>query len=322
MSEENKNQLPDDPHWQKDVLTKLLFASLDEQKRTRKWNMVFKVLLLVYLLLVLVAMLVPAATKNQMATGKHTALIEIKGVISADTEANADNIVSGLRKAFENDNAKGIVLRINSPGGSPVQSAYINDEINRLRQKYPEKKVYAVIVDLCASGGYYVASAADQIYANKGSLVGSIGVIMNGFGFVDAMKKVGVERRLYTSGENKAFLDAFSPKKKEETDHINGVLKQVHQQFIDVVKAGRGDKLKDNDKLFSGFVWSGEEAVKLGLVDELGSSSYVAREIIKAEDIVDYTPKPSLLEKLVDRLGIKVASTLADMVMQNSLSLH
>lgn len=322
MSETQKNQVPDDPEWQKDVLTKLLFASLDEQKKTRKWNMVFKVLLLLYLLLVLLAMLIPGGAKKALPRGDHTALIEIKGVISADSEANADSIVTGLRKAFENEHVKGIVLRINSPGGSPVQSAYINDEIKRLREKHTDKKVYAVIVDLCASGGYYIASAADEIYADKGSLVGSIGVIMNGFGFVEAIDKLGIERRLYTAGDNKAFLDPFLPKKQEETDHIQGVLAQVHQQFIDVVKKGRGDKLKDDKKLFSGFVWTGEEGVRLGLVDALGSSSYVAREIIKAEEIVDYTPKPNLLEQLVDRFGVKVANSLISSLSQNNMSLQ
>jgi len=322
MSETQNNQLPDDPNWQKDVLTKLLFASLEEQKRTRKWNTIFKVLLLIYLLLVLMAMLIPGGAKSPLPKGDHTALIEINGVIASDAEASADNVVTGLRKAFENDDVKGIILRINSPGGSPVQAGYINDEIKRLREKYKDTKVYAVIADLCASGGYYIASAADEIYADKGSLVGSIGVVINGFGFVDAMGKLGVERRLYTAGENKGFLDPFSPQKHDETKHVQGMLGQIHQQFIDVVKAGRGDKLKDDPTLFSGLVWTGEEGMRLGLVDALGSSSYVAREVIKAEDIVDYTTKPTILEQLVDRFSVKVASTLANTMLQNNLNLQ
>ncbi len=319
MTDQVNNTGKDDPKWQQDVLTKLLFSSLEEQKRTRLYSNIFKGIFAGYLIILLLIMLLPSATKDAIPKGDHTALIEINGVIAANAEASADNIVTGLREAFENEDAKGVILRINSPGGSPVQSGYINDEIQRLKKLHPDKKVYAVITDLCASGGYYIAAAADEIYADKASVVGSIGVVMNGFGFVDAMEKLGVERRLYTAGENKGFLDPFSPQKQGEIDHVETLLLQIHQQFIDVVKTGRGDKIKDDKKLFSGLIWTGEEAIKLGLVDAIGSSSHVAREIIKAEEIVDYTPKPSYLEQLADRLGVAAASTLAESFQSNNI---
>jgi len=323
MTDQQNNIGKDDPKWQKDVLSKLLFASLEEQKRSRFWSNLFKSLFAGYLVIVLLLMFIPGGgSKDRIPKGEHTALIEVNGVISAEAEASADNIVTALRKAFENDDVKGLILRINSPGGSPVQAGYINDEIQRLKKLNPEMKVYAVITDLCASGGYYIAAAADEIYADKASVVGSIGVVMNGFGFVDAMNKLGVERRLYTAGENKGFLDPFSPQKQGEIEHVNGLLLSIHQQFIDVVKAGRGDKIKDDKKLFSGLVWTGEDAIKLGLVDAIGSSSYVAREIFKAEDIVDYTTKPSYLEQLADRFGVAAASTLAASLQNNSISLR
>ena len=322
MTDQAHNTGKDDPNWQKEVLSKLLFASLDEQKRTRRWNTIFKGFIVGYLFLLLILMFFPSAGKDSSPTGEHTALIELKGVIAADSEASADKITTGLRRAFENEDVQGIILRINSPGGSPVQAGYVNDEIKRLKKLHPEKKIYAVITDLCASGGYYIAAAADEIYADKASVVGSIGVVMNGFGFVGAMNKLGVERRLYTAGENKGFLDPFSPQNKGEIKHVNGLLSQIHQQFINVVKEGRGDKLKDDKKLFSGLVWTGEEALKLGLVDAIGSSSYVAREIIKAEEIVDYTSKPSYLERLADRFGVAAATRLAATFQGSGVSLR
>lgn len=321
MTDQLKETGKDDPKWQQDMLSKLLFASLEEQKKTRRWNLIFKGLFIGYLFLLLLVMLLPSG-QEKLPIGKHTALIEVKGVIAADADASADKIVTGLREAFEADKAKGVIIRINSPGGSPVQAGYINDEIKRLRKKYPDKKVYAVVSDLCASGGYYIAAAADEIYADKASVVGSIGVVMNGFGFVESMDKLGIERRLYTAGENKGFLDPFSPENKDEVKHVNSLLSQIHQQFINVVKEGRGDKLVDEKKLFSGLIWTGEEAVKLGLVDALGSSSYVAREIIKAEDIVDYTPKPSYLDQIADRFGLVVANKLAETLQANSVTMR
>jgi len=320
MSEQHTDkQGAHNEQWQQDVLTKLVFASLTEQRRTRRWNIFFKGLFAAYLFLLLIIMWFPGGDTGKVTTGKHTALIEIDGVIASNGDVNADRVVTGLRNAFKDKDTQGIILRINSPGGSPVQAGYINDEITRLRKLHPEIKVYAVIADICASGGYYIAAAADAIYADKASLVGSIGVVMNSFGFVEAIDKLGVERRLYTAGENKGFLDPFSPERKEEVAHVKGMLSQIHQQFIDVVKQGRGDKLKDSDKLFSGLIWTGEESVKLGLVDELGSSSYVAREIIKAENIVDFTPRERFFERLADRLGASMASTLARQLKLESM---
>jgi protease-4 len=322
MTEQTNTTGTNDPNWQKDVLSKLLFASLEEQKKTRRWNLIFKGLFVGYLFLLLIIMLVPAGGVDRIPSGEHTALIEVKGVISADSEASADNLVSGLRKAFKNDDVKGLILRINSPGGSPVQAGYIYDEIKRLKKTRPDLTVYAVITDICASGGYYIASAADEIYADKASMVGSIGVIMNGFGFVGSMKKLGVDRRLYTAGEHKGFLDPFSPPNEAEVKHVHRLLADIHKQFINAVKTGRGDRLKDDKNLFTGLIWTGDQAVKLGLVDGLGSSSYVARELIKAEEIVDYTPKRSFMEQLANRFGVAAANELAKTLQTSSISLQ
>jgi len=301
--------------WQKDVINRLAFAAINEQKRSRRWGIFFKSLLFVYLFMIFMVAYMPhEKTGGNITLGKHTALIQLNGVIASDAEANADSIITGLRDAFEDTDTVGVILRINSPGGSPVQAGYINDEIYRLREKYPDTKLYAVISDMCASGGYYIAAAADEIYADKGSVVGSIGVIMNGFGFVDGMKKLGVERRLYTAGKHKAFLDPFSKENPEEVAHIKGVLKDIHQQFIDVVKKGRGNKLKNDPNLFSGYVWTGEQSLELGLVDALGSSSYVAREIIKAEKIVDFTPKPNYLDRFAERFGMAMAKVMTEVL--------
>ncbi len=302
-----------------EVLSKLAFASLNEQRRARRWSIFFKGLMAAYFFVLLFMIYIPASSTGGAKSSKeHTAIIDIQGVISSDSEASADTIITGLRAAFKEEKAKGIILRINSPGGSPVQAGYINDEIYRLKSKYPNKKVYAVIADICASGGYYIAAAADAIYADKASMVGSIGVLMNGFGFVDAMKKVGVERRLYTAGANKGFLDPFTKAKPEDIKHIKGLLKNIHQQFIDTVRKGRGDKLKENDKLYSGLIWTGEESIKIGLVDALGSSSYVAREIIKAEKIVDYSLKPNFLDRFADRLGMSFGASVSSKFFPNS----
>ena len=299
--------------WERDVLTRLAYASLNEQRRARRWGIFFKALTLAYLFLLLVLLFTSreGAVAPGLA-GRHTALVEIKGVIADDAPASADLVISGLRAAFENENAAGVIVRINSPGGSPVQAGYINDEIRRLREKYPDKPVYAVVTDICASGGYYVAVAAQEIYADKASLVGSIGVLSNGFGFVEAMKKLGIERRLYTAGEHKGFLDPFSPEDPEEVAHFKQVLETTYRQFVKAVKDGRGDRLKgDEKKIFSGLIWSGEQSVELGLVDGLGSSSWVARKLIGAERIVDYTPRPSFLDRFAERLGAGAAQVIA-----------
>ena len=299
------------PEWERDVLRKLAFSAVDEQRRARRWSIFFKSLMFVYLFTILYLYL-PAIDHGGLEGGKkHTALIEINGAIAADAEANADSIITGLRDAFEDANTAGIIIRINSPGGSPVQSGYINDEIKRLRGLHPDIPLYAVITDICASGGYYIAAAADKIYADKASLVGSIGVIMDGFGFVDTMKKFGVERRLLTAGDHKGFLDPFSPEKPEEVAHVKSLLDNIHQQFIATVKKGRGDRLKEDKNLFSGYIWTGEQGLQLGLVDALGSSSYVAREVIGAEDIVDFSQQPPLFQRFADRLGLAMAKAVS-----------
>lgn len=298
--------------WERDVLERVALASIEEQRRSRRWGVFFKLLGFAYLFLILWMFISrddAGVEADLMHTGKHAALIEINGVISAATEANADSVVTGLRKAFKDKRTAGVILRINSPGGSPVQSGYISDEINRLRQQHPDIPVYSVISDICASGGYYIAVNADQIYADKASLIGSIGVIMNGFGFVDAMKNLGVERRLITAGENKGFLDPFSPVKPDEEAHVRGMLGNIHQQFVDVVKAGRGDRLKDDPKLYSGLLWTGEQSLELGLIDGLGSSSYVARELLGVENIVDFTHQETYLEQLIGRLGTSIGTS-------------
>jgi len=297
--------------WEREQLEKLVSSTLNEHRRTRRWGIFFKFLTFAYLFTLLIIMFPDTFSSSPIKHKGHTALIEVAGVIAAGESAGADNVITGLRAAFEDANTKGVILRINSPGGSPVQSAYINDEITRLKEKYTDIPVYAVIVDVCASGGYYIAAAADKIYADKGSIVGSIGVLMNGFGFEEAMSRLGVERRLLTAGEHKGIMDPFSPVREGEKEHIQGMLDQLHQQFINTVKKGRGDRLKNDPKLFSGLFWSGEESVKLGLVDGLGSSSYVAREIIGEEEIVDFTPAEDLFEKLAQRVGVGMAATLA-----------
>ncbi|VAW68533.1 Periplasmic serine proteases (ClpP class) [hydrothermal vent metagenome] len=298
-------------NWEKDVLTSIATEGLKEQKRSRRWGIFFKILTFVYLF-VLLAIINPSLPDRGTSGKKHTALVELKGVIAADAEASADNVVSGLRAAFENPDTAGVILRVNSPGGSPVQSGYIYDEILRLREKHPDTPLYAVISDVCASGGYYVASAAEKIYADQASIVGSIGVRMDNFGFVEAMKKLGIERRTLTAGENKALLDPFAPEDPKVIKHMTGLLKSVHNQFINAVKQGRGDRLKEVDGMFSGLIWTGDQGVELGLVDELGNSSFVAREVFKAEDIVNFTVQADFLERFSKRVGAQMATMLIE----------
>lgn len=297
------------PRWERDLLERLAFAALTEQRRARRWGIFFKLFFAAYLVLILV-LAQSDSWSGKALTTSHTALIDLEGVISADSLANADNVISGLRAAFENKSTQGIVLRANSPGGSPVQAGYINDEIRRLRAKHPKVPLYAVIGDVCASGCYYVVAAADKIYADKASVVGSIGVLMNGFGFVDTMKKVGVERRLMTAGEHKGFLDPFGPVKPAESKHAQQMLDEIHRQFIETVRQGRGKALKETRDMFSGLFWTGEEAIKMGLVDSLGGASYVAREVIGAEDIVDYTYRENFIDRFTRRLGTAMAQTI------------
>jgi len=294
--------------WERKVLEDLAFAALKEQRTSRRWGYVFKGLMLVYLMAVLMLMI--PSTELPTHAEKHTALVEINGVIAADAEANADTIVTGIRDAFDSPNAQGLILRLNTPGGSPVQAGIINDELQRLQETRPDFPVYAVIQDVCASGGYYIAAAAKEIYADKASIVGSIGVRMDSFGFTETIEKLGIERRSLTAGENKAFLDPFLPMREQDIKHAHNMLDNIHQQFINVVKAGRGDRLSDNPDLFTGLFWSGEQALPLGLIDGLANSSTVARDIIGAEDIIDYTPRPNYLDRFAGKLGATVSQTL------------
>lgn len=298
--------------WERELLEKLATASITEQRRARRWGIFFKLLTFAYLVTVLILWLPDTWSDAAIKSAKeHTAVIEIKGVIADDSEASADNVVTALRSAYKDEKTKGVILRINSPGGSAVQAGYINDEIRRLKEKHPEIPVYAVVTDMAASGGYYIAVAADQIYVDKASIVGSIGVLMSTFGFERSMEKLGVERRLLTAGEHKGILDPFSPMNSEEKQHIQNMLDQVHQQFIQAVRDGRGDRLQENDDIFSGLFWSGEESIKLGLADGLGSSSYVARELIGAETLVDYTRSEDLLERFAKRIGAGAAAFMS-----------
>lgn len=304
------------------LIEKLVMSLQSEQRKSRRWGIFFKLLTFTYLFALLAIVWAPFSDSMGVTTGKHTALVEINGPIAADELASADNIVGSLRSAFEQEDSVAVILRINSPGGSPVQSGYVYDEIKRLRAEYPEKKVYAVISDVGASGAYYIASAADEIYANRASLVGSIGVVAGGFGFTGIMDKLGVERRLYTAGENKGFLDPFSPEQDQEVAFWQDVLETTHQQFIKAVKEGRGDRLANDDRLFSGLVWSGEQALELGLIDGLGSASHVARQIIGQEDVVDYTHHKGPLRDLVDQLGVSFGQSVVEQLTESRLELR
>lgn len=300
---------PVPPQWERSVLEKVALKALDEQRRARQWSALFKLLWFTFAFLVFAAWMgwIGRPDRDSLSAagslGRHTAVVSLEGVIGIESKASAEKMIKGLDRAFKDANTAGVILRINSPGGSPVQAGYINDEIRRLRGKYPGIPIYAVVQDLCASGGYYVAVAADKIFVDKASLVGSIGVIMNGFGFVGTMEKLGVERRAYTAGENKDFLDPFVPEKAADKEHAQKMLAEIHQQFIDVVRKGRGSRLKDNPEVFSGLVWTGQKSIELGLADALGSTEYVAREVIKAERLVDFTPEENYFEHLSKRLG-------------------
>lgn len=302
---ENRNE-----GWEKQLLEKLAFSSVQEQRRARRWSILFKSLTFLYLFILLFIGLGWFGDNGVAISGKHTALVELRGEISANSISSADNINTGLQNAFKDKKTQGVILRINSPGGSPVQAGYINEEIRRLRTEYPNIPLYAVIEDICASGGYYVAVAADKIYVDKASIVGSIGVLMNGFGFTGAMEKLGIERRLLTAGENKGFLDPFSPLNPQQEKYAKEMLEDVHQQFIQVVQQGRGKRLKNSPEIFSGIVWTGQKSIELGLADALGGAEYVAREIIKAEDIVDFTTRESFAERFANRLGSASANAL------------
>ena len=297
-------------NWERGVIEKLARSALDEQRKARNWGIFFKSLTFIYLFVILFAAFGWLQGREASLPGDHTALVELNGVISADSQANADSINQGLQDAFKNKGTRGVILRINSPGGSPVQAGTINSEIRRLREKYPQVPLYAVVEDICASGGYYVAVAADRIYVDKASIVGSIGVLMDGFGFTGTMEKLGVERRLLTAGENKGFLDPFSPMDASQRDYAKKMLAEIHHQFVDVVRKGRGKRLKEGPDTFSGLMWTGEKSIDLGLADALGGVDYVAREVIKAENIVDFTPHENLAERFAKRFGAAMGEAL------------
>ena len=300
---ENANQ-----NWERQALEHLLLENLKETRKARRWKAVFRILTLIIFIGVVLAVFDFNLPGRGMGTEKHTALVTIEGEISSSSLANALDINSSLTSAFENESSVGVVLRINSPGGSPVQAGMMNDEIQRLRKLYPAKPLYVVVEDICASGGYYVAVAGDQILVDKASLVGSIGVIMEGFGFTGLMDKLGVTRRMITAGSNKGMMDPFSKENPQQVEMIKTMIDEIHQQFIAVVKAGRGDRLKETPEMFSGRVWNGEQAIKIGLVDGYGTVETVARDIFKAPDILDYTMKENFAERVAKRFGAEVGA--------------
>jgi protease-4 len=314
MSEQN---------WERDVLEKLAMSAVQEQRRARHWGIFFKVLTLGYLFIVLfVFMGWMGKSESALSTGKHTALVDMEGVIAADSAASADNLIPSLQDAFKDKDTQGVILRINSPGGSPVQAGQINDEIRRLRAKYPAVPLYVVVGDVCASGGYYVAAAADKIFVDKASLIGSIGVLMDGFGFTGTMEKLGVERRLVTAGSNKGFMDPFSAVRPDQQEYAKQMLAQIHQQFIAVVRAGRGTRLKETPDTFSGLVWNGQAGVEMGLADGYGTVESVARDVIKAENVVDFTVKEGIADRLAKRFGMGVMSAIGYSTQGSGISLR
>ena len=307
--------------WERQTIEKVALAAITEQRRARKWGIFFKSLLFIYLFALLFIGL-GWYGRRDISPGKHTALVDLNGIISASSPASAENVIAGLQDAFKDKRTRGVILRINSPGGSPVQAGYISDEMKRLRTKYPDIPLYAVVEDICASGGYYVAAAADRIYIDKASIIGSIGVLMDGFGFTGTMEKLGIERRLLAAGDNKDFLDPFSPLVESQKQHAEQMLGQIHQQFIGVVRAGRGERLKETPEMFSGLLWVGEKTIEMGLADDLGSIEYVAREVIKAEDIVDFTPRENVAERLAKKFGAGMAEGLARLGLAQGISIR
>ncbi len=293
------------PGWERATLERLMFATLEEQRRARRWRTFSRMAWLAFFVFLIWTLMYRGGPSGADKSLPHTAVVEIKGEIADGADASAEFVVAAMRAAFEDAGAQGIVLLINSPGGSPVQAGIVSDEIKRLKAKY-KKPVYAVVEESCASAAYYIAASADRIFVDKASIVGSIGVLMDGFGFTGLMDKLGVERRLMTAGENKGFLDPFSPQTDKHREHAQFMLDQVHRQFIDVVKAGRGKRLKEVPELFTGLFWTGQQAVELGLADQLGNLDFVAREVIKAEELVDYTRRENVAERLAKRFGAAI----------------
>ena len=304
--------------WERELVTKLATAALKEQRRARLWGIFFKLLTFAYISLILL-MAIDWKGADVAGGRKHTAMVEVSGIIAPGSDASAERINAALQAAFKDKNTQGVVVRINSPGGSPVQAQTIYDEMKRLREKHPTIPLYAVVEDVCASGGYFVAAGADRIYVGKASIVGSIGVLMNGFGFTGLMDKLGIERRLLTAGENKGMLDPFSPVDEKSLAQVKEMLGDIHQQFIAVVKEGRGKRLKESPDIFSGLIWTGQKSIDLGLADSLGSLEYVAREVIKAEEIMDFTQKEGIAEKFAKRFGAAAANTFAEAVLRLSI---
>ena len=309
------------PGWERETLEKLAFATLREQRAARRWKVFLRLAWLGFLVALLWLVYVDMTPSTTSVSTPHTALVEVRGEISSDSEASAQAIIGSLRSAFEDPVALAVVLLINSPGGSPVQAGIINDEIHRLKGLH-QKPVYAVVEETCASAAYYIAVAADNIYVDKASMVGSIGVLMDGFGFTGLMDKVGIERRLLTAGDNKGFLDPFSPINPQQDAHAREMLGDIHQQFIEVVRKGRGERLQATPETFSGLVWSGQRAVSLGLADDLGSLEQVAREVVKAEDIVDYTQRENVAQRLARRFGAGVGESMMRTLGSGSFSLR
>jgi protease-4 len=314
---ENQQDNPKDtpmPGWERGVVEKLAFAALNEQRATRRWGIFFKGLLFLYLTALFLIAVYPKMNFGGEDSGKeHTAVIDLVGVIAEDKEANATAIIAGLRDAVKDKNTKGIILHANSPGGSPVQSWDVFNEIRAIKKEHPKLPIYTVVSDICASGCYYIAAASDKIFVNQASIIGSIGVLMDGFGFVNVMEKLGVERRLLTAGAHKAMLDPFSPVKEGESAYMNGMLNEVHQQFITAVRTGRGDRLKETPDMFSGLVWSGESSLKLGIADALGNDDFVAREIIGAKKVVNFTQEDLLIDRLAGKLGAAFGQAITSM---------
>ena len=310
-----------DGQWERGLIEKLATEALKEQRRARRWGIFWKLLTFAYVTVVLVLAVDWKGGADALGA-KHTALVEIQGVIAPGTDASAERVNLALQTAFKDKNTQGVVMRINSPGGSPVQAQSIYDEIRRLRQKYPEIPLYAVVEDLCASGGYYVAAAADKIFVAKGSIVGSIGVRMDNFGVVGLMEKLGIERRLITAGKNKALLDPFLPEEPAHKQIAVDLVTEIHNQFIAAVREGRGKRLKETPDMFSGLIWTGSKSIELGLADGLGGLDYVARDVIKAEDVVDYTQKENLAEKVARKFGAGAMSSLLDYSVRSGLAIR
>ncbi|MEE9331783.1 MAG: S49 family peptidase [Methylophilaceae bacterium] len=307
MSEDTGTE---DSVWQKNMIERLALSGLKEQQAARRWGIFFKILLFLYLFTVLSYAVGWVVKDGKAAVGEHTALIDIAGVIQAGGEVNADAVISSLADAYDDKGTKGIIFRINSPGGSPVQAGIINKEIQRQKKLHPKIPVYAVVEDICASGGYYIAAAADKIYVDQASIVGSIGVLMDGYGFTGAMEKMGVERRLLTAGKNKAMLDPFSPVNPEHQAFAQEMLDEIHEQFKTVVRQGRGARLKETSETFSGLFWSGEQSIQIGLADAFGSTDYVAREVIKHEAVVDFTYQENFADRFAKRLGASIGKAV------------